>query len=40
MNTAKQPIYQKGGNRREHEDDTTESVPLVHKVSAHATTTV
>ncbi|MCP9257521.1 hypothetical protein DINM_000871 [Dirofilaria immitis] len=30
----------KGGNRREHEDDTTESVPLVHKVSKHATTTV
>ncbi|VDK85897.1 unnamed protein product [Litomosoides sigmodontis] len=30
MNTAKQ--HQKGGNRREHEDDTTESAPLVHKL--------
>ncbi|KAL4003659.1 hypothetical protein ACH3XW_8520 [Acanthocheilonema viteae] len=40
MNTAKQSIHQKGGSRREHEDDTTESVPLVHKVPTHATTTV
>uniref|UniRef100_A0A0R3S055 Transmembrane inner ear n=1 Tax=Elaeophora elaphi TaxID=1147741 RepID=A0A0R3S055_9BILA len=40
MNTAKQPVHQKGANRREHEDDTTESVPLVQKVPTHATTTV
>lgn len=40
MNTVKQPTHQKGGNRREHEEDTTVAVPLVHKVSTHATTTV
>lgn len=37
MNTAKQPVHQKGGSRREHKGETTESAPLVH---THATTTV
>uniref|UniRef100_A0A8R1TXU6 Uncharacterized protein n=1 Tax=Onchocerca volvulus TaxID=6282 RepID=A0A8R1TXU6_ONCVO len=40
MNRVKQPVHQKEGNHREHEDDTTESVPLVPKISKHATTTV
>ncbi|EFO22350.1 hypothetical protein LOAG_06134 [Loa loa] len=40
MNKVKQPVHQKGGNRREHEDGTTESIPLVNKVSMHATTSV
>uniref|UniRef100_A0A915PUP5 Uncharacterized protein n=1 Tax=Setaria digitata TaxID=48799 RepID=A0A915PUP5_9BILA len=40
MNTVKQPSHQKDANRRKHEDDAAESIPLVHKASTHATTTV
>ncbi|VDN42478.1 unnamed protein product [Gongylonema pulchrum] len=44
MNTVKHSGHHhkssSSSNRREFEEDTAESVPLVHKTSSHATTTV
>ncbi|EJW86089.1 hypothetical protein WUBG_03000 [Wuchereria bancrofti] len=40
MNTIKQSTHQKGRNRREHENNTTETIPFMNKVSTHATTAV